>query len=320
MLAKINAFLEKIMPLITPTSVVLGILFSAWLTPFQGWSTALFAFLTFAGSLRSGLGDLLKVVLQPGPLVAVLLILHAVMPLASWSLSHAVFAGDPLTVTGIVLAAAIPTGITSMLWVTIYRGSVPLTLSIILADTLLAPLVVPATMQLLVGGKVAIDTLGMMKGLLLMIVLPSLLGMALNQATRGRVHLTWSERLAPFSKLAMALVIALNGAVIAPYLHHPGLHLLGLAVFVLLVAALGYALGYLTALLFRWDRDISVALTFNSGMRNISAGAVMAIAYFPAPTAIPVVLGMLFQQTLASLYGYFLYRRQPEQSIAPPDA
>jgi BASS family bile acid:Na+ symporter len=320
MLARINAFLEKILPLITPTSVVLGILFSAWLTPYQGWSTALFAFMTFAGSLRSGFGDLLKVWLQPGPLVAALLILHAVMPLAAWLLSQAAFAGDPLTVTGIVLSAAIPTGITSMLWVTIYRGSVPLTLSIILADTLLAPFVVPATMQLLVGGKVAIDTLGMMKGLVLMIVLPSLLGMALHQATRGRVHRTWSERLAPFSKLAMALVIALNGAVIAPYLRHPSIRLLGLAVFVLLVASLGYALGRLTALLFRCDRDVSVALTFNSGMRNISAGAVMAIAYFPAPTAIPVVLGMLFQQTLASLYGYAFYRQKPEKREFPPDA
>ncbi|KIL38782.1 hypothetical protein SD70_24145 [Gordoniibacillus kamchatkensis] len=310
MLAKINAYLEKIMPLITPTSVVLGIVFSAWLSPYQGWSTALFGFMTFAGSLRSGFGDLLKVAFKPGPLVAALLLLHAVMPLAAWGLAHAAFAGDPLTITGIVIAAAIPTGVTSMMWVTIYRGSVPLTLSIILADTLLAPFVVPATMQLLVGSKVAIDAVGMMKGLLWMIVLPSLLGMALHHVTRGRIHAQWSGRLAPFSKLAMALVIALNGAVIAPYLRHPSLHLLGLAVFVLLVASLGYVLGRLAAVLLRLDRSDSVAMMFNGGMRNISAGAVIAIAYFPGPAAIPVVLGMLFQQTLASVFGYVFYRKQ----------
>lgn len=310
MLDRINAFLEKIMPLITPASVVLGIVFSAWLSPYQGWSTTLFGFMTFAGSLRSGFGDLLKAVLHPGPLFAALLILHGIMPLAAWGLAHAFFAGDPLTITGIVIAAAIPTGITSMMWVTIYRGSVALTLSIILADTLLSPFVVPATMQLLVGSKVAIDTFAMMKGLLFMIVLPSLLGMTLHHATRGRIHARWSGRLAPFSKLAMALVIALNGAVIAPYLRHPSMRLLGLAVFVLFVAALGYALGRLAALLLRWDRSVSVALTFNGGMRNISAGAVLAIAYFPGPAAIPVVLGMLFQQMLASLFGFVFYRRQ----------
>ncbi len=38
-------------------------------------------------------------------------------------------------------------------------------------------------------------------------------------------------------------------------------------------------------------------------MRNISAGAVLAVSYFPAPVAVPVVLGMLFQQVLAALSG-----------------
>jgi predicted Na+-dependent transporter len=231
------------------------------------------------------------------------------MPLIAWGLGSLAFAGDPLTITGIVLASAIPTGVTSLMWVTLYRGSVPLTISIVLADTMLSPFVVPATMKLLVGASVAIDAWAMMKGLLLMVVLPSLLGMLLHERTGGRVHERWSVRLAPFSKLAMALVIALNGAVIAPYLRHPTAKLLGLAAFVLLVAALGYVLGALAARLFRWDRGISVALTFNGGMRNISAGAVLALAFFPAPAAIPVVLGMLFQQTLASLFGFLLHRK-----------
>lgn len=308
MLAKTNRFLDSIMPLITPSSVIIGILCSAWLTPFQGWSSALFAFMTFAGSLRTGFRDMLSAIQQPWPLIATLTILHIVMPLAAWSFGHLAFMGDPLTVTGIVLAAAIPTGVTSLMWVTIYRGSVALTISIILADTMLSPFVVPATMKLLAGASVAIDAFAMMKGLLFMIVLPSLLGMLLHARTGGRVHERWSSRLAPFAKLAMALVVALNGAVIAPYLRHPTMRLLGLAAFVLTVAALGYVLGRLAARLFRWDRSVAVALTFNGGMRNISAGAVLALAYFPAPVAIPVVLAMLFQQTLASLFGHVLHR------------
>jgi bile acid:Na+ symporter, BASS family len=49
---------------------------------------------------------------------------------------------------------------------------------------------------------------------------------------------------------------------------------------------------------------------YNSGMRNISAGAVIAITYFPAPVAIPVIVGMLFQQVLASLVGSVLDKRK----------
>ncbi|MNG35685.1 hypothetical protein D3C84_1224860 [compost metagenome] len=44
-------------------------------------------------------------------------------------------------------------------------------------------------------------------------------------------------------------------------------------------------------------------------MRNISAGAVLAVSYFPAPVAVPVVLGMVFQQLLASLAGFLLSHR-----------
>jgi hypothetical protein len=34
----------------------------------------------------------------------------------------------------------------------------------------------------------------------------------------------------------------------------------------------------------------------------------MAITYFPSPVALPVILVMLFQQTLASFYGAVLKR------------
>ncbi|WP_179123792.1 hypothetical protein [Paraliobacillus ryukyuensis] len=42
------------------------------------------------------------------------------------------------------------------------------------------------------------------------------------------------------------------------------------------------------------DRNTMVVLTFTDGMRNISAGVVIAVRCFPAPVAVPVVLGMLF--------------------------
>lgn len=50
-------------------------------------------------------------------------------------------------------------------------------------------------------------------------------------------------------------------------------------------------------------------LRINGGMRNISAGAVLAVTYFPAPVAVPVVLGMVFQQMMASLVGLVLGRQ-----------
>ncbi|MCY9341001.1 bile acid:sodium symporter family protein, partial [Bacillus haynesii] len=46
------------------------------------------------------------------------------------------------------------------------------------------------------------------------------------------------------------------------------------------------------------------------GMRNISAGAVLATGFFPPQVAVPVVIGMLFQQVLAALFGHLLARSE----------
>jgi bile acid:Na+ symporter, BASS family len=308
MLYQLNRQLERIMPLITPLSVLIGVLLGSHLSGFTYLMPWIFAFMTFSGSISSNFSQFYRSITQPVPLMVTLFILHVIMPLLALSVGHLFYSGDHLTLTGLILAASIPTGITSFVWVSIYRGNIALTLSIILIDTLLSPFVVPLTLSLLVGAKVHMNISGMIAGLFLMIVLPSVLGMLLNQWSKGNV-VTWSPRLAPFSKIGMGIVVAINGAVVAPYLRHLDAKIFELAVTVLGLAVCGYVMGWIAAKLMHWDRDILIALTFNGGMRNISAGAVLAVTYFTAPVAIPVVLGMLFQQTLASLFGYLVSKQ-----------
>ncbi|RRN70853.1 hypothetical protein EI200_12525 [Peribacillus simplex] len=48
-------------------------------------------------------------------------------------------------------------------------------------------------------------------------------------------------------------------------------------------------------------------MTFTGGMRNISTRSVLATTYFlPAAVAVPALLGMLFQQMLASFFGFIM--------------
>jgi predicted Na+-dependent transporter len=75
---------------------------------------------------------------------------------------------------------------------------------------------------------------------------------------------------------------------------------------VFFIAVTGYLFSFLIGKLIRSDRDTVVSLTFSGGMRNISAGAVIAVTFFSPAVAVPVVVGMLFQQVLASFAGYFL--------------
>ena len=141
-----------------------------------------------------------------------------------------------------------------------------------------------------------------------MVVIPSLIGMFLNQVTRGKIKDQLGSRLAPFSKICIGIVVMLNGAIVAPYLKDINLKLVGITVTVFCIAFSGYLFSFFLGRLMKMDRDTVVTLTFTGGMRNISAGAVLAVSFFPAAVAVPVVVGMLFQQVLASTNGYFLDR------------
>lgn len=217
MLLKINRTLEKMMPFITPTSVIIGIFLSVYLKDFSFLVPWLFAFMTFEGSLTMNFRSLKGVMSHPLPVFIILGFLHIVMPLWAWSVGHIVFSGDSFTITGLILAMVIPTGVTSFIWVSMKNGNKPLTLAIILIDSLLSPFVVPYSLSLLVGQKVELDILSMMTGLLYMIVLPSIAGMLLNELTKGTVAIVWKPRLSPISKVFLSVVVMLNGAVIAPY-------------------------------------------------------------------------------------------------------
>ncbi|MFC5647719.1 bile acid:sodium symporter family protein [Paenibacillus solisilvae] len=309
MLNHLNRQLEKFLPLMTPVSVLIGVLLGDHLSSFAYLSPWIFAIMTFSGSISTNLKQFMKVLARPFPLIATFFILHLIMPLLALQLGQAIYRDDTFTVTGLILLAAIPTGIASFVWVSIYKGNIALTLSIILVDTILSPLVVPYTLFLFLGTRVHMDIAAMTQGLFLMIVLPSIAGMLLNQWSKGQIVQRWSPMLSPFSKIALGVVIAINSSVVSPYLRHIDSKMMEMALTVLVLISFGYMLGWLCAKLMRWDQDIVIALTYNGGMRNISAGAVLAVSYFAPPVAVPVILGTIFQQSLASFFGYIINKR-----------
>lgn len=316
MLQLINRRLEKMLPFITPTGVILGIIFSAYLKDFSFIVPWLFAFMTFEGSLTMNFRSLKESIVHPFPIIMALVFLHIFMPLWAWGIGHIVFSGDTMTITGLILGMVIPTGVTSFIWVSMKKGNKGMTLAAILVDALLSPFVVPYSLSLLVGQQVQLDTSSMMIGLLYMIVLPSIAGMLLNEVTKGKITPIWKPRLAPISKICLGLVVALNGAVVAPYLLEIHWKLVQIILVVLFIAFSGYLFAFLLGKALKFDQQMNVAFTFLGGMRNISAGAVIAISYFPPAVVVPVVIGMLFQQTLASLYGSFLdkhYQQKVDQ-------
>lgn len=82
-----------------------------------------------------------------------------------------------------------------------------------------------------------------------------------------------------------------------------------------MLAVSGFFWGVLASKIFKEDNDGRVSMIFNSGMRNISAGAVIAGQYFPPEVMFPVMIGTLFQQILAAMAGFCLDRLASRERV-----
>ena len=70
---------------------------------------------------------------------------------------------------------------------------------------------------------------------------------------------------------------------------------------VFLLCLLGFFAGYWAAKLMKQDFPTVETMCLNTGMRNISAGAVLASQYFPADVMFPVAFTPVFLQLTTSL-------------------
>jgi predicted Na+-dependent transporter len=261
LLQNVNRFLEKAMPVITQAGVVLGVLFAYYLKYYIFLVPWVFAFITFTGSLGSNFKSLKRVVSNPMPILIVLGILHIIMPVCAWILGHLVFPGDAFTITGLILGVVIPTGVTSLLWVTIYKGNAMLALTIVLIDTLLSPIIVPYSVAFFSGTTIEMDTMAIMKGLIGMIVIPAVIAMLLNQATKGKIKPVLGPRLAPFSKIAIGVCVTLNSSKVAPYLSKVDAKLIKTAIIVFLISFFGYLISWMIAKLLKWEKEEVITVT-----------------------------------------------------------
>lgn len=306
---RLGGFIGSHMAFISPTCVALGVLFPDQLSVLKPAVTALFAFMTFQSSLSNTFGNLARTVRRPAPLAVTLLLAAVLMPCVACALATALFGASPNLVCGIVLEYSVPVAVVSAMWTNMLGGDPALTLATILVSTVAAPFTIPLTLHLLLGQTVEVDAARMMGEMVVSIALPALAGTLLNDASRGRAARELSPVLSPAGKIALVLVILSNSTGVAPYVRALTPQLVGVMAFICAFSVGGYALGLSAARLMRQPREREVSMTYLVGMRNISAGAVIAAEYFPGEVMFPVVIGTLFQQVIAASFGTVLRRR-----------
>ena len=302
-----NRFLEQAFPLLISAGVILGFALP-WvfigLRPLVPW---LFGTVTLVGALKLRVRELGRTISSPIPILFFFFFARIVIPLVVFLLSSLVFRNDPDIVSGYVLLYSVPAAVTSFIWVSIFKGDPALALTLIMLDTMLAPIVVPGTVQFFLGTAITLNITGMALSLIFMVVIPTIAGVALNESSRGKIPALVTPYLAPLSKLFMVLVIAANASVVAPQIRLDNPQM-----WIILAACIGFIVLIFTCtrlatLAGKFNREKQISLLFTSSLRNTIAAMTLAIRYFPESAALPALLGILVQQNTAAIMGRIFF-------------
>ena len=224
---------------------------------------------------------------------------------------------------GLALVASMPIAGASTAWAQNVNGNLALSLGLVLATTVLSPLLTPMVLHA-VGfvttgdysedlHELAAD--GSVSFLGAWVILPSLLGI-LTCWFVGEHRIT---TMMPYLKLINYGVLILlnysNAALTLPDVAaHPDLDFLAITLVIVIALCLSaFATGFLLAHIFQADRKDTVSLMFGLGMNNNGTGLVIAsLALADHPQVmLPIIFYNLVQHLVASLVGIAVFRRQP---------
>lgn len=189
----LGKFLAGHMQIIVPICVALGVLFPQQIGVLKPIVPTLFAFMTFQGALSNTFHQVAEVFRRPLHLILALIVSAVLIPIAAYAMGSLFFGSNPNLVCGIVLEYSIPVAVTAFMWISMFGGNGPLALTIILTSSVISPLTIPLTLKLLLGATVSIDVPSMMQDMAFMIAIPAVLGIVINELTRGWGH----EKLSP---------------------------------------------------------------------------------------------------------------------------
>ncbi|OFK24821.1 bile acid:sodium symporter family protein [Olsenella sp. HMSC062G07] len=300
---RLGGFLSEHMVAVIPVCLALGIFLPQVFSALNAVVVPLFMVMAFQGALCIRLSDVRDTFAHPLPLLGILAFSHLLMPLAAFALARPLFGESPVIVAGFVLEYSVPVATSSLLWVSMCAGDVSLCLSAVLISAVICPFTLPAAMGLLVGEAVSIDVPAMMGELLIMVALPAVAATALNEKSQGWGSRVLSPALAPLARIMLVLLVIANSTGISEPMLRLTAELVGVLAFTGVFCAGAFGAALLAGRLCRLRRPQAAALAFAGAMKNISAGAVVAMTAMPAGALFPVMAGTLFQQFLAAACG-----------------
>jgi len=148
-----------------------------------------------------------------------------------------------------------------------------------------------------------------------MVTIPSILGMMVNELTKGRLENFAITVGGVTSKIASFFVIFINLAIVLPNIQW-NFSAIKMMIVVLGLVSVNYIIGFCGSYFLKDRRQAVVtAMIFNVGMRNTGFGSVIAITYFPPAVALPIIITLLFQQPISAVVSKIIIKINSKQTL-----
>ena len=203
---------------------------------------------------------------------------------------------------GLILVASCPGGTASNVVVFLAKANLALSVSLTLVSTILAIFLTPWLTNLYAGHYVPVDSWGLLKSILLIVLLPLLIGLLWKRLFEKSARQV--SKVSPFVSVLFILLIV--GYVLAAKRDIILNNWYTLLFAVLFLHTGGFLLGFVIGLLFKRNQLDCRTFSIEVGMQNSGLGMALASKHFahlpmvPAPCALSAVIHCLLGSFLAS--------------------
>jgi BASS family bile acid:Na+ symporter len=259
--------------------------------------------------------DFARVLSTPKRIFTGLTLQYTIMPAIAFAVSRLLALPLDFAV-GLCIVGACPGGTASNVVTYLAKADLPLSVAMTTASTMGAVIATPVITKLLLGTLVPVDVAALLLSTVQVVLLPVLLGAALNQTFPKQV-----ERLAPLSALsAVLLIAAICGSVIAQNASAVASAGPRLLLAVAILHAGGFALGYGLSKVVGMPEKVARTNSIEVGMQNSALGALLATSHFPGNplAAVPCAISACTHSVMGSLLAAFWRNASTESSYRPP--
>ncbi|RGQ03091.1 bile acid:sodium symporter family protein [Megamonas rupellensis] len=276
-----------------------------------GYVTYLLGIVMFGMGMTLRFEDFKLVFQRPKDVLIGAVAQFTIMPGLAWLLAT-LFQLPPELAVGVILVGTCPGGTSSNVMTYLARGDVPLSVSMTMTTTILAPVVTPLLTWWLAGAWIEISLAAMMISIVQVVVVPIVLGIVINKLFGDFVRR--AIKLLPLiSVIAIVLIVGGVVSVSSQQIMQTGLLIMAV---VMLHNLLGYALGFAVAKALRMNLAKSKAISIEVGMQNSGLASSLALMHFGAAAAIPGAVFSVWHNISGSLAANYLAGKMDKEEKA----